>query len=70
MYALILSLLSVSTGSSHLKPDTINLKTVAKPTRRLMYFLPVMLKGFRVCSIDYVSTAACFYAHNIGNGMG
>jgi hypothetical protein len=35
-----------------------------------MYFVPVMIKGFRVYSIDYVSAAAWFYAHNIGNGMG
>jgi hypothetical protein len=41
-----------------------------KSTRRFMYFVPVMLLGFRVCSIDYVRAAACFYAHNIGNDTG
>jgi hypothetical protein len=25
-----------------------------------MYFVPVMLLGFRVCSIDYICAAACF----------
>lgn len=58
--ALILFLLSVYPGSSHLKPDTMNLKTVTKSTRRFMYFLPVIFRGFRVCSIDYVRAAHVF----------
>ena len=70
VYVLILSLLSLYPGSSHLKPDTTNLKTVKKSTRRFMYFVPVMLLDFRVCSIYYVGAAACFLAHNIGNSTG
>jgi hypothetical protein len=69
-YVLFLSLLSLYTGSSHLKPDTINIKTVTKSGRRFTYFVPVMLLGFRVCSISYVRTAACFYAYNTGNDTG
>jgi len=36
VYALILSLLSLYPGSSHLKPDAINMKTATKSTKRFM----------------------------------
>jgi len=61
------SLLSLYTGNSDLKPDTINMKTVTKSARRFTYFVPVMLLGFRVCRIGYVRAATRFYAHNTGN---
>jgi hypothetical protein len=69
-YVLILFLFSLYTGSSHLKPDIINMKTVTKSTGRFTYFVPVMLLGFRVCSIVYVRATAWFYAHNTGNDTG
>lgn len=69
-YVLFLPLLSLYTGSSHLKPDTINMKTVTKAARRVTYFIPVTLLGFRDCSIGYVRAAACFNVHNTGNDTG
>jgi len=70
VYASILSLLPLYPGTSHLKPDIINLKTVTKSTRRFVYFVLVMLLGFRVCGIDYVRAAACFHTHNTENRTG
>jgi hypothetical protein len=69
-YVLFLSLLSLYAGSSHLKPDTIHMKTVTKSTRLFTYFLPLMLSGFRVCNIGYICAIALCYAHNTGNDTG